>query len=728
MPLKSEHGCDIFISYRHNDNRNGWVTEFAEALQIELAAAIKTPLSVYFDKNPHDGLLETHQVDESLKHKLRCVIFIPIVSQTYCDTASFAWQHEFLVFNRQAAQDDLGKHVRLLNGNVSSRVIPVRIHDIDPVDVAILEKELGPLRSIDFVYRTEGVSRPLLASELDAKANLNHTFYRDQLYKVVRSVKDIVNAVQSPASAQTLKAQSEETRVAPQSAAQRNRLAIPAAILGALAVVALSWYFLRNPDSTKVATINSIAVLPFSNMSNDPEQEPFCDGTTEQVISSLSRLPDLRVIARTSVLQYKNTTKSIAEIGRELNVTHVLESSVRKAGNRLRVTAQLIAVNDESHLWSEDYDNKNVEDIFLIQDEVAARIAGSLRKTLRPDERENMKSERPSSMEAYEHYVRGEYIHDTKFWVTLQDKDFKEAEYEFLQAIALDSTYAPALAGLSNLYDSRSNVGSNGDFAVYRAKADKYAAKAMALNPELPDALIAAFQSKYHNCHTEADVDSAYQLAYKAFRLTPNGGNIANEFAFLNSLMGLPETSRKLSDLSISLTPNSGYRLATRGWMEMNAGAYDEAEKFLSRSMQLDSNTLAPNFMFSVYMRKGRVDQAEKALARLKKSDVTTDVEQLEAILLASKGKKKEALRLWNRIPVTPLLQMPEVMDELERRASNNPLGLNRVTLQDTMYNYLRSNPRFQRLQKLIDERISRREAKYGKLEVPGALIAGRRN
>ena len=96
---------DIFISYRHNDNRSGWVTDFVSALQEELAATIKEPLSIYFDKNPNDGLLETHNVDKSLEGKLRCLIFIPIISQTYCDQKSFAWQHEFCAFNKLTIED-----------------------------------------------------------------------------------------------------------------------------------------------------------------------------------------------------------------------------------------------------------------------------------------------------------------------------------------------------------------------------------------------------------------------------------------------------------------------------------------------------------------------------------------------------------------------------------------------------------------------------------------------
>src|SRR3981189_3446728 len=104
---------DIFISYRQNDNRSGWATEFVNHLQEELSATIKEPVSVYFDSNPHDGLLETHNVDKSLESKLKCLIFIPILSQTYCDPKGYAWQHEFVAFNTIAIADPFGRDIKL---------------------------------------------------------------------------------------------------------------------------------------------------------------------------------------------------------------------------------------------------------------------------------------------------------------------------------------------------------------------------------------------------------------------------------------------------------------------------------------------------------------------------------------------------------------------------------------------------------------------------------------
>ncbi|HPW63733.1 MAG TPA: tetratricopeptide repeat protein, partial [Cyclobacteriaceae bacterium] len=189
---------DIFISYRHNDNRSGWVTEFVKNLQEELATTIKDPVSVYYDSNPHDGLLETHNVDKSLEGKLRCLIFIPILSHTYCDPKSFAWNNEFLVFCKLAKADQLGLDVRLANKNVASRILPVQIHDLDEKDKRLFVTESGgPIRAIDFIFKTQGVNRPLTPHDNRAD-NLNRTLYRDQLNKTANAIEQIVQALASP--------------------------------------------------------------------------------------------------------------------------------------------------------------------------------------------------------------------------------------------------------------------------------------------------------------------------------------------------------------------------------------------------------------------------------------------------------------------------------------------------------------------------------------------------
>ena len=147
------YNYDIFISYRQKDNKyDGWVTEFVDHLKRELEATFKEEISVYFDINPHDGLLETHDVDASLKDKLKCLVFIPIISQTYCDSKSFAWQHEFCAFNKLAKEDQFGRDIRLSSGNVASRILPVKIHDLDPEDKTLLENEMGGVLRCYRVY------------------------------------------------------------------------------------------------------------------------------------------------------------------------------------------------------------------------------------------------------------------------------------------------------------------------------------------------------------------------------------------------------------------------------------------------------------------------------------------------------------------------------------------------------------------------------------------------
>ncbi|HRI79181.1 MAG TPA: hypothetical protein PLR06_06545, partial [Cyclobacteriaceae bacterium] len=389
MPsIVSDCEYDIFISYRHNDNRSGWVSEFVKALQEELAASIKESISVYFDVNPHDGLLETHSVNKSLEGKLKSLIFIPILSQTYCDPKSFAWQHEFCAFNALSKKDRFGRDVKLKSGNVASRILPVRIHDLEDEDKNLLQNELNePLRAIDFIYRSPGVFRPLLRHEEDAKGNLDHTFYRDQINKVVRAIKDLITVMQAPTASVST------TPHRPPNIPKRTqkKLALLSAIL--LVVVGIgsfsAFYFLGLGKELAIAPDRSIAVLPFENMNKDPEQDYFSNGIAEDILNNLVKISDLKVKSRTSTLQYKGTTKTIQEIGGELSVGNIVEGSVRKVGDKVRIVVQLIDAKTDVHLWSETYD-RDLKDILAVQSEIAMKIARALEVRLTSAERQNI--------------------------------------------------------------------------------------------------------------------------------------------------------------------------------------------------------------------------------------------------------------------------------------------------------------------------------------------------
>ena len=171
------------------------MTEFVSNLKRELEATYKEQISIYFDENPLDGILETHQVDQTIFLKIKSLIFVPILSQTYCGPNCFAWKNEFQPFIRMASVDRFGRDLKLRNGNFSSRILCARIHELEPEDVILIEGELGgALRSIDFIYKSPGVNRPLRYNEEEAKANINHTLYRDQITPIARVCSRIFGA------------------------------------------------------------------------------------------------------------------------------------------------------------------------------------------------------------------------------------------------------------------------------------------------------------------------------------------------------------------------------------------------------------------------------------------------------------------------------------------------------------------------------------------------------
>jgi serine/threonine-protein kinase len=206
-------------------------------------------------------------------------------------------------------------------------------------------------------------------------------------------------------------------------------------------IVAGYYIIIQQGDKSETGWQNSIAVLPFDNISNDPEQEYFCDGMTEQIISNLAKLPQLKVISRTSVMKFKATDKTLPEIGKELNVAHVLEGSVRKFGDRIRVTAQLIGTKDDFHIWTENYD-REYKELFNVQDEVSEAIATNLLANLSLQDIAVVKMKRPSNTEAYEYYMQGRYFHINKFFYSDNIEDFFTSERMFKKAIKLDPNYA----------------------------------------------------------------------------------------------------------------------------------------------------------------------------------------------------------------------------------------------------------------------------------------------
>ncbi len=251
----------------------------------------------------------------------------------------------------------------------------------------------------------------------------------------------------------------------------------------------------------------SIAVLPFANMSTDPDNEFFADGIAEDIINALTKVRALDVVSRSSAFSFKKRTEDVAEIGRKLNVRTVLEGSVRKAGNRLRITAQLIDVTTRYHLWSERYD-RELADVFAIQDEIATNIVNALKVVLTDKEEETIRKVPTHSVRAYEYYLRGRQLFHQRRPETLD-----AAEDMYRRAIALDPNYALAYAGLADCSAFRAQYHGGGEEAL--AQADAASKRALELDPNSAEAHASrGLTLSYHRMFEEAEkeFDAALKL------------------------------------------------------------------------------------------------------------------------------------------------------------------------------------------------------------------------
>jgi len=539
---------DIFISYRQKDNKGDrWVSEFVEALMTELESTFKEEISVYFDINPYDGLLETHDVDASLKEKLKCLIFIPIISQTYCDPKSFAWEHEFKAFVEQASQDQFGLKVKLLNGNVASRVLPVLIHDLDIVDIKECGSILGGvLRGIEFIYKEAGVNRPLRANEENPHDNLNHTIYRNQINKVANAAKEIISAI-------GLHCQEHEEDskgvFKPLTISRKNYKArVFAGSILALALIISGLLFIPRLFKSEEQIEKSIAVLPFKLLSDEPDKQYLADGMMDAITLHLSKIKDLRVISTTSVEQYRGTTKTIGDIGRELNVKYVLEGSFQKFGDDARLIVQLIKVNDESHAWANEYNSKWNE-VFSLQSEVAQKIASELMIVLTPEEIEKMNENPTENLEAYKAYLLGRYYASQPHFSV---RNWNLAIQNFQNAVEIDTTFALAFAELAHAHGRLIYLRQDLSESRYE-KANEAAAKAMRLGSDQPRVHIAL---GYYFLYTFRDNEQALKHLEIAEKDLPNNIDILVEKADIVVTRGRWEEYIDLIERAHQLSPN----------------------------------------------------------------------------------------------------------------------------------------------------------------------------
>ena len=356
----------------------------------------------------------------------------------------------------------------------------------------------------------------------------------------------------------------------------------------------------------------SIAILPFTNMSGDPEQEYFSDGITEDIITDLSKIAGLTVIARNSSFTYKGRSVDIRTVGRELGVRSVLEGSIRRAAKRVRITAQLVDAATGGHLWAERYD-RDLTDIFEVQDDVTRRIVDALKVTLSPAENARLTAGGTSSMDAYDYVLRGRELLLGK---TKNRETFEQSTKFFMRALELDPNYPKAYAALSMAYnlDYQNRWSDDPDSSLPLAK--RYAEQAIEKDPNEPFArLVASWAAIF-----EKDLDRATSEVNAALRLNPNFALAYSNLGSIHNYSGRPLEAIPLLERAIRLDPAfRAQNLHFLGIAHLLAGKYETAAALLRERILLVPGTdFSRVFLVAALGYLGEVDEARRIWRELR--------------------------------------------------------------------------------------------------------------
>jgi TolB-like protein/class 3 adenylate cyclase len=383
----------------------------------------------------------------------------------------------------------------------------------------------------------------------------------------------------------------------------------------------------------------SIAVLPFQNMSGDSEQEYFADGMVEEIITALSRMRWLFVIARNSSFTYKGRAVDVKQVGRELGVRYVLEGSVRKAGNRMRITGQLIDTTTGAHLWADRFDG-SLEDVFDLQDQVTASVVGALGPKLEQAEIERVKRKPTESLDAYDYYLRGMAAFHQ---FTRQGHD--EALELFYRAIELDPRFAPALGMASRCFAQSIGFGWVTDRARESAEAERLARRAAEVGK---DDAVALSTAGFALVICVGDLDDGNALIERALVLNPNLAWTWMFSGWGKLLLGEPDAGVERVARAMRLSPQDpqifGMQTAM-AFAHLVAGRYEEALSWAEKAIGLQSNFfVALCVAAAAGALAGRIGEAERALTRLRQLKPALRVSNARSILPFRRAEHVEKL------------------------------------------------------------------------------------
>jgi TolB-like protein/DNA-binding SARP family transcriptional activator/Tfp pilus assembly protein PilF len=525
------------------------------------------------------------------------------------------------------------------SGNRAGALQQARTHAL------LLEQEFGAepdpeIRSLAERLRTAPADRALTASAVSGKSDTGAGASKpDGRQPGVPSAASALHTDRD-LSARTAGA----TPAAPTPARRRapgRAVALPAAAGVGLAGVLSALLLLPGGDapdaaepSTSVST-KAIAVLPCANLSGDPEQEYFSDGLTEELTGSLSQVHSLKVVARTSAFAFKGQNRDVREVGELLKVGTVLECSVRRAGERVRVTAQLINARDGFHLWTGTYDREGT-DLIAIQSDLALKIAAALEAELTPMERARLARRATDNPAAHTLYQKGRF-----FWNQRTGSGYARAIEYYEQAIEADSRYAEAYAGLATVYSMQGIFGiATPEEAAERTR--DYALKALALDADVAEAH--TVMGGYYQAHAW-DSDAAEREHLRALELDPNYSTA--HFWYGNFLTAMRRHDQAIAhkQKAVELDPLSPQLSWALGLSFLVARRYHEALEQFGNAIELDSSyTAAYTGMGDVYEAMGQLDEALRV--NLRAAEIDGWPSPGLARVLARSGRKEEARRI----------------------------------------------------------------------------------
>ena len=498
---------------------------------------------------------------------------------------------------------------------------------------------------------------------------------------------------------------------------------IIAAVMGLLLAAAFFLYSKSFHKPGFTGKEKSIAVLPFTNLSNDKENEYFSDGLTEEITTQLSKIADLKVIARTSSALYKGSNKSIKQISEELDVASVLEGSVQKTGDNIRITAQLIDARTQSHIWAEKYD-REFKEVFSIQSEVAEAIAYQLNAKLTREEKKKIEKITTNNPEAYQYYLQGNNIH-WKFFETRSLEYYTTSKALFEKALSLDSNYALAHAALADLYNTYTNSIKK-DSALISLQI-KESEKAYSIDSTLD--LV-----NYVRGQILFSVFGKYEEAYIYFRraleINPNDPNNLFGLASILWNLGLNDESITVMNKAIKLDPLIAGNFDLLATNELDLYRSNDAVRNFQAALQLEPGYYAViNSLIFAYSLQNKLDSAGMMLEKASKLRPADQPPAYQiAYYYAKSGNRKKALEINTKIRhvrvYLALGMKEEALNKLfENETFRRPFYNNYLFLKNHLphkdFDLIRNDPRFLQL---IEKKRIQYELNKKKFSIAGSF------